>query len=220
MASPQFRYTPLDQTQADAFRLLTLIPGDDGKLVQCRLTAHLRHTAPSYRALSYTWGDEAPIQVIQINELDLFVTPNLHSALENFRPKAGTETQPQTLWIDFICINQADVLERNRQVGQMQEIFAGADEVLVWLGSASLTISLGFAFIEELCRRLDQFGIRTGDDVDLSKYKWVDVGKCVEAFLGDDFQDTWNAVAEIMFRPWWQRAWIIQGMFYRRNFLH
>ena len=99
-------------------------------------------------------------------------------------------------------INQADALKHDRQVGQVEEIYAGADEVLVWLDSPSLTISLGFAFTEELCRSLEAFRHQTGDDVDLSKCKWVEVEKCVFAFFRDDFQDEdCIAVAEIMFRP-------------------
>lgn len=216
MTSPQFQYrhTSLDQAQPDAFRLLTLIPGNDEEPVQCRLTIHRRHDAPLYRALSYTWGNEPPSQLVHVNRRKFLVTPNLHSALRNFRPEAGADTQLQSLWIDFICINQADTLERNNQVGQMQEIFAGAEEVLVWLGPPSPAISLGFVFVAELCRHLEELGIKTGDDIDIRDYRWPDFERGVEPFLGEEFQERWKAVAEIMLRPWWERAWIIQGKLY------
>ncbi len=38
------------------------------------------------------------------------------------------------VWIDAICINQNDVLEKNHQVAMMGEVYSGAAEVLVWLG--------------------------------------------------------------------------------------
>jgi hypothetical protein len=40
------------------------------------------------------------------------------------------------LWIDFICINQSDVLEKNHQVKRMGEIYSNASRVVAWLGEA------------------------------------------------------------------------------------
>jgi hypothetical protein len=34
----------------------------------------------------------------------------------------------------MLCINQADSEERNSQVGQMRDIYPGAERVIVWLG--------------------------------------------------------------------------------------
>jgi hypothetical protein len=41
------------------------------------------------------------------------------------------------MWIDAICINQLDVLEKNQQVPQMKNIYSpgGARRVVVWLGT-------------------------------------------------------------------------------------
>lgn len=36
------------------------------------------------------------------------------------------------LWIDQICINQDDVVERTEQVSIMRDIFACADAVTIW----------------------------------------------------------------------------------------
>ncbi|KAH7120724.1 hypothetical protein EDB81DRAFT_233400 [Dactylonectria macrodidyma] len=41
-----------------------------------------------------------------------------------------------TLWIDQICINQADNGEKSEQVGLIGSIYLGAKQVLVWLGHA------------------------------------------------------------------------------------
>jgi hypothetical protein len=38
------------------------------------------------------------------------------------------------LWVDAICINQEDVLERNHQVQMMRDIYSSADSVAAWLG--------------------------------------------------------------------------------------
>jgi len=43
--------------------------------------------------------------------------------------------EDRVLWIDAICIDQADVEERNRQVELMAYIFGRAKKVIVWLGA-------------------------------------------------------------------------------------
>jgi len=45
-------------------------------------------------------------------------------------------------WVDAICINQKNVLERDRQVSQMGAIYRDADCVHVWLGPIAKTAHL------------------------------------------------------------------------------
>jgi hypothetical protein len=44
------------------------------------------------------------------------------------------------LWIDAVCIDQSlgAIGERNQQVSMMGEIFGGAEQVWVWLGSRAV----------------------------------------------------------------------------------
>jgi hypothetical protein len=60
------------------------------------------------------------------------VTANLHTALRQFRRCRSTETQ--LLWVDQICINQEDLLERSDQVQLMYTIYSRADTVYISLG--------------------------------------------------------------------------------------
>lgn len=64
------------------------------------------------------------------------VTPNLFAGLTHIR----SETSRLLLWIDALCINQEDLLERSRQVSLMRDLYTVAEEVLVWLGPAAETI--------------------------------------------------------------------------------
>lgn len=41
------------------------------------------------------------------------------------------------LWIDQLCINQFDILEKNTQVPMMGEIYAGATRTIAWFGEGS-----------------------------------------------------------------------------------
>jgi hypothetical protein len=68
---------------------------------------------------------------IELNGIRVDVRENLWNALVNLRDA----TEGRGLWIDAICINQANVEEHNRQVELMAYIFGRAKKVTVWLGA-------------------------------------------------------------------------------------
>lgn len=91
--------------------------------------------ASTYEALSYTWadldGDKRNCMPVFIGPRYqvLLVTRNCHSALRSLRTR-----HDRVVWVDAICINQHDPLERQFQVGLMPEIYTSAARVLVYLG--------------------------------------------------------------------------------------
>jgi hypothetical protein len=60
-------------------------------------------------ALSYAWGDPKVTALLYLNGSEIQVTRNLESALRTIRDKVGEAD----FWVDAICINQNDPLERN-----------------------------------------------------------------------------------------------------------
>jgi hypothetical protein len=74
---------------------------------------------PDYDAISYVWGDPTDTSPIKCSGKTLSITKNLHSALRHFR----LQDQPCVLWVDAICISQADVYERGQQVSIMKVIY-------------------------------------------------------------------------------------------------
>jgi hypothetical protein len=207
-----FAYPPLYLRHPAAFRLLDLHPGDKGDRIKCTLkqairTTNVRWRRMCYSALSYTWGDEPAEIPITVNESTFLVTPNLAAALEGLRNNAKFGGKSRTLWIDAICINQEDVNERNHQVAQMQEIYAGAQEVVVWLGPADSTIELAGSFVHDLCKHLNDLGI-----FDLSYYTAVDLDRALEEVTTQFHQQKWLAVVELLLKPWWGRVWVIQEL--------
>jgi hypothetical protein len=48
-----------------------------------------------------------------------------------------TVNKPLTIWIDAICINQDDIIERGAQVQIMGEIYQTAWRLRIWLGEHS-----------------------------------------------------------------------------------
>ena len=55
---------------------------------------------------------------------------NLEGALRRLR-HASTE---RLLWVDALCINQADSIEKSHQVNMMGEIYSKSAGVIIWLG--------------------------------------------------------------------------------------
>ncbi|OCK81951.1 HET-domain-containing protein, partial [Lepidopterella palustris CBS 459.81] len=85
---------------------------------------------PCYEALSYVWGSPRGTIPISCDGKSLLVTPNLLEALRRIRHFRYT----RLLWVDAICINQDDPMERSVQVQAMRDIYAKAANVIIWLG--------------------------------------------------------------------------------------
>ncbi|KAF7531300.1 hypothetical protein G7054_g9012 [Neopestalotiopsis clavispora] len=126
-------------------RLLTLLPASDS--VEDTVSAILQTVSlndePAFEALSYVWGDERDTIEINVDGKAANVTRNLGTALRRLRGSA-----PLVLWVDALCINQSDIIEKNHQVPLMSEIYTKSQEVLIWLGE-------GDHDIEELFRAVN-----------------------------------------------------------------
>ncbi|KAF7956099.1 hypothetical protein EAE96_005019 [Botrytis aclada] len=125
----RFSYKPLDPL-VDGIRLLHLLPGGCTQQPRCFLEHATFGERPKYNAVSYTWGNEANLQPIVIDDRRFLVTENLYKALLCLQQQSATEW---ILWVDAICINQEDVAERNRQLNIMPYIYERAKLVVLWL---------------------------------------------------------------------------------------
>ena len=103
----------------------------DGISVSGRLLTCALEDCPPYLALSYSWGEQSTLVPFVVgSHQDFLISLDLHYALRNLRH----EHQSCYVWIDTICINQADISERNSQVKIMREVYARAESVCIWLG--------------------------------------------------------------------------------------
>jgi len=114
----------------EQIRLLELAPGGpDDELIATLSTASLE-SSPPYEALSYVWGDMTTPRSIRLQSSSFAITKNLEVALRGLRKV----DQARTLWVDAICIDQDDLLERQAQVQLMKRIYSRSSRVLTWLG--------------------------------------------------------------------------------------
>ncbi|BCR95461.1 HET domain-containing protein [Aspergillus luchuensis] len=123
-------YNKLDPS-AKQIRLLTIFPDEnDENLVRASLHTVSLNDACDFEALSYVWGDTSVTVDISVDDCIIGVTANLHAFLRGLR-QPDTE---RTVWVDYVCINQNDISERNSQVPLMCQIYSTATSVVAWLG--------------------------------------------------------------------------------------
>lgn len=132
-----FEYCPVDPSR-DQTRLLELFPGRYADEVRGRLFSVPCHDPPEYEALSYCWGSSKATEEIVLNYTEGFlVTSNLLDALRRLR-FSGTS---RVLWVDLICIDQANDTERAHQVRLMRLIYSRARRTVIWLGEDGVLYS-------------------------------------------------------------------------------
>ena len=131
----------------DSIRLLKLKPASSSDAtLSCELSESNLSAAPEYEALSYVWGKDEYPQRIELPSGCLKITESLASALRTLR----SSDKPRQLWVDAVCINQCDHVEKAHQVAQMAKIYRKAARVLAWLGESSdaalnMTLALDLA---------------------------------------------------------------------------
>ncbi|KAF5543825.1 het-domain-containing protein [Fusarium mexicanum] len=139
--SSPYRKFVLENRQIRLFQLdPTTTTSITGSFICAELSAR-----PMYTALSYTWGDGGTERKITLlDQGELAIGENLYSFL---RLQSSIITQPTSFWIDAICIDQANIHERNHQVGLMRQIYTSAAKVYVWLGQKDESSDIAMRFV-------------------------------------------------------------------------
>lgn len=141
-----------------------------------------------YEALSYTWGDATGKVTIKLDGCSFEVTRNLAAALRRLRARKGY----RYLWVDAICINQADEQERNSQVALMGLIYRTAEQVLIWLGREAD----GSKGAMKLIDNISDIGVEESD--------------VIASLENEAHHAKWQNVARLFDRSYWRRVWVRQ----------
>jgi hypothetical protein len=134
--SPLSRLLWRSKQTSDSIRLVLLKARSATQTspIECKII-HTRLGEQDYEALSYEWGEASQVAPgqrypeILLDGSRLRVRENLLLALYYIR--IGREESNSYLWIDALCIDQTNDLERGFQVQMMGRIFKTADRVLV-----------------------------------------------------------------------------------------
>ncbi|KAK5955895.1 hypothetical protein OHC33_003537 [Knufia fluminis] len=163
-------------------------------------TKHLpepRYKWGGYLALSYTWGGTAVMREIIANDRPVQVTDNLEKGLRVLRDKQYIR-DGWKLWIDALCINQQDIIERASQVKQMRKIYSAAWTPIIWLGPAADDSEAAI----ELIKTISTIDSTRGAVARLT----ASLKQNPKAFG----EGRWRALHQFIVRRYWRRAWILQ----------
>ncbi|KAK3361516.1 heterokaryon incompatibility protein-domain-containing protein [Lasiosphaeria ovina] len=191
-----YSYQQIHDSYGTGTRVLVLKPGGGDDKLAGRLEPLWIGNSGDYKALSYVWGEPRLTDAILIDGKKLAITESLGAALRRLRPPTGRPAL--RIWIDQICINQRDTVERNKQVRLMHAIFRAASQILVWLGpDADGHASRAFQLVGALRSIFDDKLLAS---------------LCKSKGAGLDWIPTeyWKSLRELSRLPWFRRAWIPQ----------
>jgi hypothetical protein len=190
---------------------LTLQAGAWGDPIRCSLRTVRLEDDPQYEALSYAWGDPAICRPIIVDGRECQATVNLVSALRRLR----FLDQARRLWIDALCINQADNAEKSHQVRLMDKIYLQASRGLLWLGEFEHELQSSANLPPNPPPIPSSTIMESAAQAAFSTIKMLAGGKhllpCLEAptTAGQEF-DSYEAVRLLLDLPWWNRIWTVQ----------
>ena len=174
-----------------------------------RTTNQSVDNALGYVALSYVWGDVSNPKTITLDDKPCLVGSSLHEALVRFRRAVAQAVfPPQPLWVDAICINQADIAERESQVRLMGRIYEQADFVVVDLGR-SLATSKTLADFHDFVSQLNERHQPATPESLYDPYVYIPFSS-YELGISPPTEDTTKAILSIFFTKYFTRAWVRQ----------
>ncbi|KAK5413532.1 hypothetical protein LTR06_004959 [Exophiala xenobiotica] len=179
-------YQPLPD---NSIRLLKMHPpGRTSRFSFSQVTTSLTGEH-KYAVVSYTSGGSVGSGPVMVDGHEIHVSPELASFL-NFSSRLES-LDGVDLWVEALCVNQADVLERNSQVQRMAEIYRKAEVVIAWLGEPDQSSYKAVGYmLQGLTQRMNPL---TYDD--------------------DRIEDLGN----LLTRPWWWRTSVIQELMCARR---
>jgi Heterokaryon incompatibility protein (HET) len=202
-----FFYQPLDENIGE-IRLLRLLRRHDSRLPflrrsrLCEAECETRHFrlghAPRYTALSYCWGSPMRKNTIPLNDGCLPITRNLSEYTKHSTPNPS-EGPSRYLWIDAICIDQDNLVERSKQILRMKQIYEQAESIDIWLG-------LGDDQTDVFLDRVNRIIEKSRDDPQHSS----NLDDILLPFLQSLSLNSWDPMGKLLSNPWWTRAWVIQ----------
>ncbi|KAH0423119.1 heterokaryon incompatibility protein [Colletotrichum camelliae] len=206
---PNYPYRKLSVARGE-IRLIVLTPDEDPyNPIQCHLEqVSLEAAASKYFALSYCWrdGNDDTMQIM-VSGKRIQVTKTLAHALQELRRRGLYR-----VWVDRICIDQANLEELAHQVERMGDIYRYASTTMAWLGYFR-----EFDTPERACSLIEALiaGPKANDDAPKDnaakdEKKNPATSPTAEAVSPLESLSHWTALSNMFQRDYWSRAWIIQ----------
>ncbi|EWG55806.1 hypothetical protein FVEG_13753 [Fusarium verticillioides 7600] len=204
-----FPYQPL---KSDELRLLLVKPGDTDS-ISVELRTVKSRTSQRFWALSYVWGARENPATIVLNDQPFSITRNLYNALYQYRRHVFNDygSDKVMIWVDAICINQNDQVEKSIQVPRMSEIYGQCERVLAWLGPVDNDEEIHVCRLAEGLKHFQSPANSISEDLteDGQIKAFMSSGRSDEA-AAVEVESVRKALRSIGHRPWFRRIWILQ----------
>ncbi|KAF3045512.1 hypothetical protein E8E12_008825 [Didymella heteroderae] len=217
-------------------RLIQLVAGGADATLEFYLNEVSIEDLPPFEALSYVWGDANVTEPITCDGGSLLVTVNLANALRKIR--SGISPTPMNfygleqswphpkveprekhlvrktvlLWVDAICINQEDVVERNHQVQYMGVIYNRAQRVIIWLGDTEIEHDQVAVIVAVMQQFEFHLALRL-----LSHKRLPSHDEFAQLMRNGGYPDIWPAIRAIFASAWYSRVWCVQEALLARD---
>ncbi|KAE8372163.1 heterokaryon incompatibility protein-domain-containing protein [Aspergillus bertholletiae] len=200
--TPRYVYTHIEP---DEFRLLKIV----GVHPQIKFSLEIFsiYEAPEYEALSYAWGTAPETEDSSCNGAQFRISRTLGQALRGIYSYSGEGW----IWVDAICINQTDAVEKAHQVAGMGELYSCAEQVLIWLGEAADQSDLACALLPELTEKI--WALKESE----RGWRPLSTDDIVSEGFPHPDDSLWRAVFLLYSRAWFQRLWIVQEVVLARE---
>jgi hypothetical protein len=207
-----YQYVPVT---ASEIRLLRISPGEMGDDMVCALKPtsllDIKKSELSFQALSYAWGNRPADNQIVLSNIPCLARPHLLQNTSRYHQNVTSLFSVRTnllqalkrirqkdtymwLWVDAICINQQDNLEKDQQIANMPEIYSNAFNVIAWLGEAEISEQRTQRALKLIPKILN---LRSLDSI-LHRNASEEILSCLQAF------------GYLLQVPWFGRRWVIQ----------
>ncbi len=182
-----FSYSPLPRNHIRLLRIKSIENPPICELYDAPFNDDLR-----FRAISYAWGSDKLTHRIKCNDMIMNVT---ESVADMFSSTAISDLcVDMPIWVDAVCINQRDDPEKAAQVRMMASLYSKAEEVIVWLGTAS----------DDSDSAMRQIQAWSTDELFLTAESMFKAGL---ELPGDPI---FNALEALYCRSWFTRLWVFQ----------
>jgi hypothetical protein len=135
------------------------------------------------------------------------VTGNLQDALRMLGNSLNMPLMPKIptyFWVDALCVDQQNVLERNSQVARMADIFQRASGVVVWLGREDDYTADALEVIQKVS------AVPESDWPRIHYTSFYDPETKHQAYKPNLTYHNWLGFIALINRPWFRRAWVSQ----------
>ncbi|KAK3625613.1 hypothetical protein LTR56_020333 [Elasticomyces elasticus] len=198
-------YRPLNQHTKE-IRLLAISPSaNEADLVRCDVLDICLNSSDSheYETISYAWGASKDRRTLILNDVPLSVPIESERALRRMR----FADKHRTLWIDSICINQANNDERGQQVAIMRDIYRYSGGNLIYLGDED---SLVESAVENMNLTYEEMRLQTNDFTAMWHILYYSRKPVQHTKESPGAQLNPEAFMDLTGRPWFSRLWIFQ----------